>query len=59
MDHEPVVDEVKINLECARTVGDGRCGQTARRYIEGYVPGVIDPRRLNEPDFADNLCPQV
>ncbi len=40
-----VVDEVEIDLEAARAVGDRRRGQPARGDVERDVPGVIEPRR--------------
>jgi len=54
-----VIDEIKAYLERARTVRYGRSGQASRSHVERDVPGVVDPRTQGQPNFADNLRPQV
>ena len=54
-----VIDEVEIDLEGARAVGDRRRGEPARGDVERHVPGMIEPGRAREPDLADDLRPQL
>ena len=58
-DHQPVVDEVEVQLEGPRTVGNRRSAETAGGEIERYVPRVIEPRRRAQPDLADDLGHEV
>jgi len=54
-----VVDEIEVNLEGAIAVWNRRGGQAMRRHVEHDMPGVIEPRRLREPDLANDLRPEV
>jgi hypothetical protein len=54
-----VVDEIEIDLELARPVWNGRRRQAARSHVKRDMPGVIEPRRLGQPNLADNLRRQM
>ena len=54
-----VVEKVEVELEAAIAIRNCRRGQAARRYIENDVPGMVEPRGLHEPYFADDLRPEL
>src|SRR5262245_52286198 len=58
-DNQAMVDEVKDDFESLTPVGDQRRGQPACGDVKGGVPGVVDGWRVPEPDFADDLQPEV
>ena len=57
--NQAVSDEIEIELERARVVVDQPGAEPARRHVQCYVPAVIEPRGLAEPDLADDLRPQL
>ena len=58
-DHEAVVDEIEIDLEAARAIGDRRGGEPARGDVEHHVPPVIGHGRQRQADLADDLGPEL
>ena len=55
----PVRHEIEINRERPALVRNRRRGDAARRKIEGRLPVMIEQRRQPQPDFSDNLQPQM
>src|SRR4029079_6674217 len=58
-DAQHMVQTVEVGLEAAVAIRNRRRGQATRRYIENDVPGVVEPRGLHEPYFADDLRPEL
>ena len=54
-----VIDKIEIDLERVVRVRDWRRAKAARSQIKCDVPGMIDPRRQHESDFADDLRPHM
>src|SRR5688572_31309289 len=52
---EAVRNEVELDLEAARAAGDRMRGQAARRYVQRYMPPVVDRRAQCKADLADDL----
>ena len=58
-DRQPVLEEVELDFKHQLFVGNGRCRQAHRVYVQGYFPPVIDSRAQRQPDLADNLRPHM
>src|SRR5713226_10699428 len=56
---QDMIDEVEIDLEGPRPIGDRRGGQSARGDVQRDVPGMIQPGRARQADLADDLGPQM
>ena len=56
---ELMLDEIEIDLEGALLVRNGPGCQATSRDVERHMPGVVDPRRLREPDLADDLAAKL
>src|SRR5664279_568004 len=54
-----MIDEVEIDLKAARSIRDRRGGEAARCDIQRDVPGMVQPRRPDQTDLADDLGPQM
>ena len=50
-----MVEEIEVDLDCVRAIGNERCREAPRVNVERRVPGVVDPGRTGEPVLADNL----
>jgi hypothetical protein len=57
--NELVTDEVEFDPEDFATDRYRRRAQPACGDIERNLPSVIEPRRQHQPDFADDLRPEV
>ena len=58
-DPQGMIDEVEIDLEGPRPIGDRRGGQPACGDVQRDMPGMIEPGRARQPDLADDLGPQM
>src|SRR5207249_10243208 len=58
-DDEPMIHEIKINVERSPAVRNWRRGQASSRKIKGGMPAMIDRRSEAQPDLADDLQPQM
>ena len=54
-----MVDEIEVDLKNSFAEGNGRGREPTRSHVKGDVPGVIEPRSLRQPNFADDLGPQL
>ena len=54
-----MLDKIEVDLKGACAMGHLRGSQSSCRDIKGDVPGMIEPRRLRQPDFADDLRPHL
>jgi hypothetical protein len=59
LDTKQMVDKIKVDLKHSFCEGDRRGRESARRHVKRDVPGVIEPRGLRQPNFADDLGPQL
>ncbi len=58
-DHQPVIEEVELDVEGLVAIGDRRSRQPARRQVKRHFPPMIDVRREFQPHLADDLQPHV
>src|SRR6188508_1947080 len=56
---ESMCCEIELQLERPSSVRNRRRGQPSRRDVESRVPGMIEPRRLDETDLPDDLRPEM
>jgi hypothetical protein len=54
-----MTQEIEIELKDSIAVGYRGGGQAARLHIKDDMPGVIEPGRLHQADFADDLRPEM
>ncbi len=59
IDVQHMLVEVEQDLERARSVRDGRSGQSLRGDVQGHVPAMIQPWRALQADLADDLRPKL
>jgi hypothetical protein len=58
-DPQNVFDEIKVDLERSRAIRYGRRRQPAWGDVERHMPGMVQPGRLGQPDFSDDLAPEM
>src|SRR5579863_4197703 len=58
-DVEHLLEKIEFNLEVLGSVGNGRCGQSPRGDVQGYMPTVIQPRGQAQANLPHDLRPQV
>ena len=58
-DPQDVIDEIEVDLERSRAIRYRRRRQPARGDVERHMPGMVQPGRLGQPDFADDLGPEM
>src|ERR1035437_730829 len=56
---EQVVEEIEIDLYDEGTVSHGRGGDASNGGVESDAPAMVDGRREGEPDFANDLHPEL
>src|SRR6478735_11310553 len=54
-DAQDVIDKIEVDLERSRTLRHRRRRQSAGGDVERYMPGMIEPGRLRQPDFSGDL----
>jgi hypothetical protein len=59
LDQELITEQIEVDLEGSTVVGNQRSAKATRGHIERNVPGMVGPRRLDEPDLSDYLGPHV
>ena len=54
-----MIDEIKVDLECPVSVGNGARRKAPGRNVQSHVPGMVDPRTLHQANLANDLRPHV
>lgn len=52
-----MIDEIEVDLKCARAIGDRRGRQAVAGDVQRDVPGMIQPGRTRQANLADDLGP--